>query len=142
MFIKFFDHNPVGKPLNLYGAIEKLLAIKDSDVGGDVRVTRFGYLGASGIAREERKPRGDVRSDPTHVAALAASDGDPIAAYDIQLAFNSSLLPKSPAIILELHGTETLARNERPTLVEMKITKCLYEEEFRRLASEVYQRVL
>jgi hypothetical protein len=129
--------------LNLYPAINGLLHINEGGEDRRARVTRFGYLGPTGICREERKLHGDVRSDPTHLAALAAhkDDSAPFTPYDIEVQFPGSVLVLQPYIALALHGTETLARSEKPVLGEMTVTRCLYETDFRAVTAEVYDRV-
>jgi len=129
--------------INLYPAINGLLHLNEDQEDRRARVTRFGYLGPTGICREERKLHGDVRSDPTHLAALDAhkDDSAPVTPYDIEVQFPGSVLVSQPYIALALHGTETLARSEKPDLGEMTVTKCLYETDFRAVTAEVYNRL-
>jgi hypothetical protein len=128
------------RQMNFHPAIQKLLLIGGEDEG--VRVTRFGYVGPSGIARDERKVHGDVRSDPTHKAAISTTDktDEAIVPYDIEIYYPTLTIPDQPPLILAIHGTETVGRSAVPVISELTIEKAIYEIEFSQLMDAVYHR--
>ncbi|HEX6000618.1 MAG TPA: hypothetical protein VFZ16_14670 [Hyphomicrobiaceae bacterium] len=143
-FTEITDRPYLKRQMNLYPSIRNLLKIDDGNDGAKVRITKFGYVGSSGIARDERKPHGDVRSDPTHRAAYQANgaDDESITPYDLEAQFPGVTIIGQPDIVLALHGTEAIGRSAHPVLDELTISKCIYESEFSKIMGAVYERIV